>query len=231
MKILKTLVAVSLLATAAISQASLFSFDTNPATGGSLGSQIDTVSSTFNSTTQNFTWDVGFASDPTPIDGFWLVVNNGDNPKSSNVNELAIIYGDLQTGIASTYVYNGQNNANSINSPGILLQTDTFAVTSNSFSLDIDATTINAWSGANSANYTGISYDAGVGVWFHVASGSNFGYTNGDITSFSFGQQGWWDAANLVTDELSLNSVSAPSSLAMLGFSLFGLVLLRRKFS
>lgn len=228
MKLIKTLATAALLTAAAMSHAALYSFGTSPATGGALAGEIDTVSGSFNSATQNFTWNVGFNTDPTPVDGFWLVVNNGPNPKQSSVNELAIIYGDLSTGIASTYVYNGLNSASSISNPAILLQTDSFTVGPDSFSLDISTSVINAWS--TDPDYTGIAFDDKIGVWFHIASNSNFGYNAaGDITSFSFGQQGWWDNANMVTEELEFNSVSAPSSLAMLGASLFGLVLLRRK--
>ena len=116
--------------------------------------------------TERFTFDVDFNADPTDVDGFWLVVNNGPNPKSSNVNELAIMYGDMATGTLSTFIYNGANNSNSLNNPAIHLQTDTFSTTSDSLSIDIDASAINSWVG--DPNYTGISFDNNIGIWFHI---------------------------------------------------------------
>ncbi len=203
--------------------ATIYEFEDLNANNGGFADRLDTVSSTYNDVTEQFTWDVTFNSDPTDVDGFWLVVNNGPNPKSVDVNELAIIYGDLDTGVASTYVYNGQNNANSILNPSILLQTDLFSVTSNGFSLSIDASGINAYSGWDTPDVggiNGIGFDDQIGIWFHVATGSSFGTnSNGDITSFQFGSQGWYDRANLSTVQ-----VPAPASSLLMVLGLVGLL-------
>jgi hypothetical protein len=224
MRFYKTVLIFSCMVAAASSQAGLYEFEANPTIGGSVGNQVEKIHSTFDSNAQKFTWDVDFVGDPTPIDGFWLVVNAGENPKASDVNELAIIYGDMATGIASTYVYNGANSATSINSPAILLQTDTFDTSSDSLRLDISTNTINEWTSPD-PDYTGISYSTRIGVWFHVATGSNFTYnTDGDIIDFSFANQGWFDINNGVANE-----VTSPGSFAILGLSLLGMAFYRRK--
>lgn len=228
MKILQTLLVASLLTITASASAGLQSFDVNPNTGGAFGNDaIDNISTTFNDDTQRFTWEATVADAADHIDGFWLVVNNGPNPKSSDVNELAIMYGDLTSGVLSTYVYNGQNNANSISNPNILLQTDHLSTSGNSFSFDISTAAINSWStAATSPDYTGVSFAEQIGIWFHFTSGSHFDFNgNGDITGYSFGAQGWYDVANLPTQ------VSAPSAIALFGLAFAGLTLVRRKAS
>jgi len=91
------------------------------------------VGGSFNNVTDRFTWDVSFNTGPAEVDGFWLVVNNGPNPKQSNAKELAIMCGDMATGRLSTYVYNGANNANSWNDPNILLQTNSANINGTGF--------------------------------------------------------------------------------------------------
>lgn len=208
--------------------ATIYQFEDLNANNGGFADRLDTVTSTYNDVTQQFTWDVTFNNNPTDVDGFWLVVNNGPNPKSADVNELAIIYGDLDTGVASTYVYNGQNNANSILNPAVLLQTDLFSVASDGFSLSIDASGVNAYSGWDAPDpggINGIGFDDQIGIWFHIATGSSFGSNgSGDITSFQFGSQGWYDRANLTTVQ-----VPAPASGLLMLLGLAGLIAGRRR--
>lgn len=206
--------------------ATVYMYEDLNANNGGFSDRLASVTSTYNDVTEVFTWDVTFNSNPTDVDSFWLVVNNGPNPKSSDVNELAIMYGDMDTGVLTTYAYNGLNNANSIINPGILLQTDTFNTTSNSFSINIDATNINAWNAPETApDYTGIAFDDKIGIWFHIATNSTIGYnTAGDtITSYSYGQQGWYDKADRMT-----TTVPEPMSFIMLGIGLLGFSSARR---
>lgn len=250
MTFLKIIAVTSLLTLAASANAALFTFDVDPVTGGHLGNdKISNIVTSFDSTNQRFTWSSSpkfpspTVSDQNIVDGFWLVVNNGPNPKNSNVNELAIMYGDLEAGVLSTYIYNGQNNAGSINSlPGntapVLLQTDVLSVDSitGAFSFDIDTQSINNWALANpnvnNTDYTGIAFDDKIGIWFHFSSGSDFTYnTDGDITGYSYDKQGWYDVANEDALQTSSVEVSAPSIVALFGLAFAGLLLVRRQAS
>jgi len=202
--------------------ADLFVFEDLSANNGGFADKLDSVAGSYNDISEQFTWDVEFNADPTDVDGFWLVVNNGPNPKSSNTNELAIMYGDLDTNILTTYVYNGQNSASSWSNPGIYLQTDSFTSDSNSFSIDLNAAAINDWS--SNPLYTGISFDENIGIWFHISTGSNFVYDGNEIDLYNFSSQGWYDRANLTT-----TSVPEPFSFSLLMLGLIGLFAGRRK--
>jgi len=220
---IKTLITIIALSFSQVSLATIFQFEDTNANNGGMSDRLETVGGTFNDVTQAFTWDATFNADPTDVDGFWLVVNNGPNPKSSDVNELAIMYGDMSTGRLSTFVYNGQNNSNSLNNPAIWLQEDLFSVTSNSFSLSIDTTTINSWS--SDPEYTGISFDDNIGIWFHISRGSTFAYDQSNILdSYTYAQQGWYDKAGLTTTR-----VPEPVSLMLMGLGLIGLGARRKR--
>ena len=227
MKFLNTVAAVFLLALSAGASADLYTFEVNPNTGGALGNNaVDGIETTYNSDSERFTWSTTL-SEHSAVDGFWLVVNNGPNPKGSDVNELAIIYGDLERGILSTYVYNGRNSADSIINPATLLQTDTLSSVNDKFSFDISTSAINSWLSPD-PDYTGIAFDENIGIWFHFSTGSNFIYNNaGDIVEYHYDQQGYYDVAN----KNATVSVSAPSLIALFGLAFAGLTLARRNVS
>jgi len=213
---IKAIAAGLVLSASFSASATLYQYeDLNANNGGGLGDRLETIVTTYNSDSQLFTWDVTFNSNPTDVDGFWLVVDNGPNPKSSDVNELAIMYGDLVTGTLTTYVYNGLNSSNSWGTPGILLQTDTFTTTSDSLSIALDTTSINAWA---AGNYSGISFDDNIGIWFHVSTGSSFGYDEKTITNYSYAAQGWYDIANRTTTQ-----IPEPTSSMLMGLGLLAL--------
>lgn len=204
------------------SQATVFSFEDLNANNGGIADRLETIHSTYDDSAERFTWDTTFNANPTDVDGFWLVVNNGPNPKKSNVNELAIMYGDMKTNTLTTYVYNGLNSANSYKTTDYL-QTDTFSSDSNSLSIDIDVSAINSWS--RDPAYSGVSFDEKIGIWFHISTGSTFtGLTDSGFTDYSFASQGWYDK-----DNLDATTVSEPGSLALLGLGLVGLASYRRR--
>lgn len=206
----------------------VYSFTDNDAyTGGPTGDVIDSLSTTWDVDNQIFTWNTTFTD--SEIDSFWLVVNDKDNPKQVDSNELVIMYGDLTEQKVYTYVYNGANNANSYQTSQ-LLQTDPLNVVGNSINFTIDATNINnanvqMGSATNADPYRGLVVGPeSIGIWFHVAKGSTVAAVDGQLIDYSFQQQGWYDRANL-----ALVEVPEPGSMALMGFGLLGLGAIRKR--
>lgn len=106
------------------------------------GGTIESINSTFNSSTKRLTFDVLFSganntTSPLVTNGFWLVVDNGPNPKTHS-GELAIFYFDASRVFAGTassptvtaYEYNGVNantswtdgNGNGVSDGGDLIK-------------------------------------------------------------------------------------------------------------
>ena len=196
---------------------------------GKLSNQLVSVVSTYDDESELFMWDVQLKS-KAKVDGFWLVVNNGPNPKKADVNELAIMYGDLDKGVVSTYAYNGKNGPDSINDPGELLQTDSIDVAGKNFKFEIDASDINSWAGwdtPSAGSVNGIGFDDKIGIWFHVMTRSKFSYNGGgDIVGLDgFKKQGWYDLSNKTTTTI----VAEPGTVALFGLGLLGLGLTRRR--
>jgi hypothetical protein len=85
------------------------------------GGTVESINSTFDSSTKRLTFDVLFSganntASPLVTNGFWLVVDNGPNPKTHS-GELSILYFDASRVFAGTasaptltsYEYNGVN--------------------------------------------------------------------------------------------------------------------------
>lgn len=168
---------------------------------------INKITSTFDSVTNQFSWTANFSSCNGQIpDGYWLVVNNGPNPKG-HAGELVIFYfdaTDLNNPEMTVYTYNGQNGYNSfqdgdgetagIQTPdrihstltgdqSFLLEIDAVDEANGTRTLHfkINATTIKqhvpAYPDALDPWY-GAGFDDYAGYWFHPVSNASVAYCN-----------------------------------------------------
>lgn len=91
------------------------------------GGTIESINASFDTATKRLTYDVLFSganntASPLVTNGFWLVINNGPNPKN-HPGELAIMYfdaarvfsGQTSTPTMTVYEYNGRNDNSSWN--------------------------------------------------------------------------------------------------------------------
>jgi len=162
--------------------ATIFSKDYH---GPGVWNSYDTVAQTY---TMKF-------NDNGSKDGFWLVVSDGENPKS-NANEYAILYGDRAANRITAYNYNGENKADSFRTGDVLGTFDNVFSTANGqtmFSLDVSG--ING--AYDDAEWDGVGFGQQTGIWFHQSSGSEFAYNaDGSIADYSYGGQMWLDTAH-----------------------------------
>jgi len=194
------------------------------------GAGSASVHTSFNTDTDQFTWNVSYSDGVArDTDGYWLVVGPGPNPKG-HAFEYAIMYFDasnISAPVVSVYRYNGQNADNSWTTPGDLLASSITGVggasiaasasqsgAARSFSLSLDATVINGLYGGVDPDWTGIQYGQHIGVWFHTVGGLTASYDqNGRLTQFNYARQGWIDLSNQTT-------IPGPAGLMALGMGL-----------
>lgn len=119
---------------AGAANATVYGFNLNPVAGGGPnydyngnGGAINNINATFDNVSKTLTFDVLFGppqgaqgGSSLATNGFWLVINNGPNPKN-HPGELAIFYFDASRVFNGTngpayltaYGYNGANSSNS----------------------------------------------------------------------------------------------------------------------
>lgn len=76
------------------------------------GGRVSSILASYDTVTHQFSWQVDYSDQI--VDGFWLAVSPGANPKG-HAGELALIYADFSraTPAISVYAYNGVNGDNS----------------------------------------------------------------------------------------------------------------------
>ena len=211
-------------------QATTFKFHRNGAGGGALGPNFESVETTYNDATEELTWSSTFSS--TAIDGAWLVLNDGPNPKQNEDEELAIFYLDGLTNRLTAYEYNGKNDSNSWFDQDFIQSWDNAVnVVDNggerTLSFSIDATDVNEYGVLQDPlwqDWKGAQFDEKIGIWFHAVQGLDTAYNGDELTQFDFTSQGWYDIGNQMT-----KPVPEPGTLGALAVGLLGLLRLSQR--
>lgn len=189
------------------------------------GGAVRTIDSTFNASTNRFTYDVEFSNRDT--NGYWLVVSPGANPKG-HAGELAILFVDASTTTPTvlSYAYNGQNGHSSwfdgspaagTQAPDLIrssLKNSSWvnnvsvhdSAAGRRISLDINATAIQnhtpRYPGPGGVTeWTGVGFKEKFGIWFHPVKGLQTEYNchTGGLKKWNFQKEGWVDGSHLET--------------------------------
>ena len=209
----------------ASASAATYNYERNNGTlGGSAGGTFDNISSTYNTATNQLDWAITNGQMAAgAVDGFWLVLSSGPNPKVSD-KQLAIIYADFNSNTLLAYTYNGLNSASSINNPGVLIGDFSAGIinSGSTVGFSIDVASINSFYDTNvEPDWEGMQYDGGIGVWFHTSVGTSI--TGNAQSGFNFGYtaQAWYDTHMETTTVVPVPAAAflfAPALLGFLGF-------------
>ena len=220
--------------------ATTFKFDWERADGGHLGqSEVDTdhnqriwinngagayetLTTTYNDETERLTFSASFADGGNPIDGGWVVISDGRNPKGQG-QEFSIFYLDGDNNRVTAYAYNGQNSSNSWRHQEFLGSWDNLKFEdgdgTSSLSFSLDMTDINARTDID-PDWKGTRFGEQVGVWFHAGQNTSVSYGQdeagevNEITHFSSHAK-WYDSNALDTE-------AVPEPTSLLAFGLIG---------
>lgn len=189
------------------------------------GGEIQAISASFNSNTNQLTWMVTLGPTPSfqsdPSRGFTLALTDGPNPKGVD-GELALIYFDAHgpSPILTAYAYNGINGSTSyfdgsgaagVQAPDPIVssllnnQISLFDTTnpngSRTLGFSMDASLINQHvpMHGNPNDWTGMSFSDSIGIWFHPAIIVEGTYSQGFLTNWRTEVEGWFDGANVPT--------------------------------
>jgi len=224
------------LTVASSANATLYSFDIDHPPGSASAGDVTTFSAAYNDVTQQLSFSSTIArQDGYLADGFWLVLSDGPNPKH-HFNEYSIFYGDGTTGNLTSYVYNGENSANSWHTPGEFIQSfagglsvDISVTDEVTYGFSIDTSFINAYVPATPGtnDWDGASFAANIGIWYHPAvfSGTTAYNQDGSLAAFPVQRGGWYDTRN----QTSTVSAPEPAVLSILAAGLLAVGFSRRK--
>ena len=210
------------------------------------GGTFESIVASYNSNSQILTWDLSFTDQIS--DGFTLALNNGPNPKGHAGELALIYFDatDVENVRVSSYAYNGLNTQTSYRdgsplsgtlsaygifgaqpaegqAPSILHASVTDADGGRSMRLELDASGINSHTplypgSMGTAEWYGIGFDTGLGVWLHPVTSLTTEYNEDGSLSYWSGRQGWLDGANYMTE------VPAPGvgAIALAGLGIAG---------
>jgi len=219
------------------------------------GGTWNSFNATYNSSTNTFSLDVTFSDAVTNALSF--AISPGPNPKNHPGELAYFYMADgtnqPEDVTLSAYGYNGKNTnsykdgngyAGGNQSPDLIASSElddswiqSMSVTTEggmrTFSLTIDASIINGhvpMYPSATEPWTGVEFGESIGIWARAwdRSGANgTTYEDGLIKGWSYGKNGWFDAANLEATVIPL-----PPAFALGGFGLLsacGLAALRRR--
>lgn len=230
--IVGALASVASIAAVAPAQAAKFSYEQTGGAGGPLAGSFESLQTTYNTNTDKLTWSSTFN---TEVDGAWLVINGGGNPKQNSAGELAIFYLDGLTNKLTAYEYNGQNNSKSYNVSQFLQAWENAVDVDDSngertLSFEIDATEINDASnfGFDTNEWAGAQFGDEVGIWFHAVDNLTTAYdANWALTQFTYDTQLWVD--NSRKQAVKTPEPTALGALGLLSLGLVGRLAQRKK--
>ncbi len=227
---LATVTFITLAATAPAA-AMTFTYDASDLGGNDKVGSHKNILTTFNDTTDLFTWQTTFQANPGSgklADGAWLVVSEGPLPRE-NVQEYTMFYLDGINNKVSMYSYNGLNNNSSWRDDDsvylgeIALTVNNDIAGERTFSFSYDMTAINAHQDLGE-DWKGTFFNDSIGIWLHGVHGLEAAYdtSDGSLSQFSYNSKGWYDVAYKDTEAI-------PTPGLTLGLGLVGWLAARRR--
>jgi hypothetical protein len=159
--------------------------------------------------------------------GFWLVLSDGAIPTGMGGETAQFFFDASQpTPVLTAYSYNGSGAGtswkdatvaqpgnqtpdrifSSLTDPSVVLDVS-YQESSNlrTMSFSIDASIVNShvpsFPSPQGRPWDGVGFGDTIGVWFHALTQVQSTYSNGYLSSFSYGRNGWWDGTYLPVPE------------------------------